>query len=55
LNNKADLTINFKKLHGKWNDFYRIKSGKIRILVSIDKENKIIKIHDIGFRGDIYK
>jgi mRNA-degrading endonuclease RelE of RelBE toxin-antitoxin system len=55
LNNTEELAIDFKKLHGRWKDFYRIKAGRIRVLISLDKSKKQIKIHDIEFRGDIYK
>lgn len=54
-NNTEDLSIDLKKLKGKWKDFYRIKSRKIRILLKIDKNKKLISIYDVGYRRDIYK
>lgn len=47
--------LDIKKLKGKWEGFYRIKSGKIRILLSIDIDADILFIERVGFRGDVYK
>ena len=44
-----------KKMKGKWEGFYRIKSGKIRILLSIDIDADTLYIERVGFRGDVYK
>lgn len=47
--------LDIKKLKGKWEGFYRIKSGKIRILLSIDIDADTLYIERVGFRGDVYK
>jgi mRNA interferase RelE/StbE len=52
---KANLTADIRKLRGEWEGFYRLRVGKSRIIFSIDEENEIIRIHDIGYRGNIYK
>ena len=54
LDNKTNLLVDIKKLKGEWKGFYRLRVGKIRIIFSIDVDNKIIKIYDIGSRGNIY-
>ena len=52
---KNELRADVKKLLGEWEGFYRLRVGKIRVLFSIDEDSEIIRIHDIGHRGDIYK
>jgi mRNA interferase RelE/StbE len=54
---KEDTNIDVKRLKGDLNSFYRIRSGKIRVLIEIvDKRVKIVAIvYDIDFRGNIYK
>jgi len=48
------INIDVKKLKGKWKGFYRIRTGKIRIIISVDIENELIQIINIGKRGNIY-
>lgn len=44
-------------MKGNFENYYRIRSGKIRILFElIDEEIKVITIvYDVDFRGDVYK
>jgi mRNA interferase RelE/StbE len=51
--NKENIDV--KKMKGKWEGFYRIKSGRIRILLSINIDTEILYIERVGFRGDVYK
>lgn len=55
LDDKKELVTNIRKLHGEWDGFYRLRIGHIRVIFSIDEDREIVKIHDIGQRGDIYK
>jgi len=55
LDDKKELVADIRKLHGEWEGFFRLRIGRIRVIFSIDEENEIVKIHDIGSRGDIYK
>lgn len=52
-----DININYKKLQGEWDNFYRIRKGNIRVILSIKDDEIVIEaiVEDIGFRGDIYK
>ncbi len=52
-----DINIDVKRLKGNFENYYRIRSGKIRILFElIDEEIKVITIvYDVDFRGDVYK
>jgi mRNA interferase RelE/StbE len=47
--------LDVKKMKGKWEGFYRIMAGKIRIIMSIDIDSEVIYIERVGFRGDVYK
>lgn len=42
-----------KKLHGS--DYFRIRIGDYRVIYSINDNEKIIKILDLGHRKDIYR
>jgi len=44
-----------KKLRGNWEDFLRLRVGKIRIIFQIDPDNLVIEVVKAGFRGTIYK
>jgi mRNA-degrading endonuclease RelE of RelBE toxin-antitoxin system len=52
---RQDVNIEIKKLSGKWEGFYRIRSGKIRIVCSFDFKLKIAEVEEIDFRGNSYK
>jgi len=43
-----------KKLKGNWKNHLRLRIGKIRVIFSIDKSQKIIDIKKADYRGDIY-
>lgn len=47
--------LDIKKLKGKWQGFYRLRIGKIRVIFSVDLDTLDIEIDNIGARGDIYK
>ena len=53
---KEEINLDLKVLKG-YENFYRIRKGKIRIIFSINEDNEIIItfINEIGYRGDIYK
>ena len=50
-----NLNLNIKKLHGKWKDFYRIRSGKMRIILTFQFEIHQVYIDKIDWRGSAYK
>jgi len=47
--------FNIKKLSGELKGSYRLRTGDMRIIYSVDEEQNIVYIEVIGFRGDIYK
>lgn len=49
------ININFKKMGGDWDGYYRIRKGKIRILAHLDFAASVVFVENIDFRGNIYK
>ncbi|MBU1015261.1 hypothetical protein KKI17_02385 [Patescibacteria group bacterium] len=50
-----DVNVNIKKLKGKWADFYRVRTGRIRIIAEFDFEDSVVFIEEIDWRGNTYK
>ena len=48
-----EVNMDIKKMKGMDN-IYRIRIGKIRIIFDVDKNESIITIVNIDFRGNIY-
>lgn len=53
--NGENINIDIKKLKGKWGGFYRIRSGKLRIIVEFQFEHCRAYIEVIDWRGRAYK
>ena len=51
------VNIDVKKLSGNLKGYYRIRTGKIRIIFGLTKDNEIIilDVDAIDYRGDVYK
>lgn len=47
-------SLDITKLKGEKNK-YRIRKGKFRIVYEVIWEQKVILIHRVDFRGDVYK
>jgi mRNA interferase RelE/StbE len=47
--------LDIKSLKGDWKGFLRMRVGKVRIIFRIDAEADRLQVHDIDFRGNIYK
>lgn len=45
--------LDFKPLKGRFD--WRLRVGDYRVLVRVDRENKLFVVTRIGSRGDIYK
>ena len=43
------------RLHGELDGLFSLRVGEMRIVYEIDLDQKIIVVHAIGPRGDIYK
>lgn len=46
--------LDTKSLKGDLQGFSRMRVGKIRVVFTVDFQEKELLIHDIDFRGDIY-
>lgn len=51
----VDENIDVKKMKGKWRGYYRIKVGKIRMILKPCFKECVIFVDRIDYRGDIYK
>ena len=49
------VNLNFRKMTGDWDGYYRIKKGKIRIIVYLDFSKHVVFVENIDFRGNVYK
>ena len=49
------VSIDLKKMKGEWAGFYRLRTGRIRILFSINFDKQQIYIDQIDFRANVYK
>jgi len=47
--------VDIKKLKGKWEGYFRLRIGKIRVIFKINKQKKRITIRFADYRGEIYK
>ncbi len=46
--------LDIKKLKGNWQGFFRIRSGKCRIIFRADLDSQVVYVYDICFRGNAY-
>ncbi len=49
------INIDVKKLKGEWDNFYRIRKGKLGIIASFDFESHFALIERIDWRESAYK
>ncbi|MFP4082088.1 MAG: type II toxin-antitoxin system RelE family toxin [Candidatus Aminicenantes bacterium] len=50
-----NISVDIKKLGGKWICYYRLRKGKLRIIFKVNKDERQLFIEKIDFRGDAYK
>jgi mRNA interferase RelE/StbE len=48
-------SVDVKRLSGAWTGYYRIRSGRIRIIFSFDAEKQRAFVEIVDYRGDVYK
>ncbi|APB33984.1 Cytotoxic translational repressor of toxin-antitoxin stability system [Gloeomargarita lithophora Alchichica-D10] len=49
------IDLDIKKMKGKWEGFYRLRVGKIRVIFALSTDSDSIEVITIGARGDVYK
>ena len=47
-------SLNIRKLKGTTGHFFRIRIGDLRIIYEIAEEKKLITVHIVDFRGNVY-
>jgi mRNA interferase RelE/StbE len=47
--------LDVKRLEGEWKGFLRMRSGRVRVIFRIDKEEDVFLVYGIDYRGDVYK
>jgi mRNA interferase RelE/StbE len=50
-----NINVDIKKLKGEWAGYYRIRKGKIRVILKPDIELRTIFVDVVDFRGNVYK
>lgn len=50
-----NVNVDLKKLGGEWEGYYRIRKGRLRIIFVPNKNEGILFVEKIDFRGDVYK
>jgi mRNA-degrading endonuclease RelE of RelBE toxin-antitoxin system len=44
-----------KRLRGELDGLFSLRIGQVRVVYEVDPEAKVIVVHGIGPRGDVYK
>ena len=56
LDGQTDINIDLKYLRGRSKGKFRIRTGNIRIIFSIERGVVyVVTVEDIGFRGDVFQ
>jgi mRNA interferase RelE/StbE len=50
-----DINVDIKKLKGEWEGFYRIRFGRLRIIIEFQFQDNRVYIERIDWRGNVYK
>lgn len=50
-----NINIQMGKLKGAWAGFYKVRSGRVRIIVTFDFDDQKIRVEVIDWRGNVYK
>jgi len=50
-----DENIDARKMKGKWKGYHRIKIGKIRMILRVDFQERVVFVDRIDYRGRVYK
>ena len=44
-----------KRLRGELEGLFSLRIGQVRVVYEVDPEERVIVVHGIGLRGDVYK
>ncbi len=45
------ISVDVKKLKGKWKGYLRIKKGKLRVIFTVNFEDRVLYVERVDFRG----
>jgi mRNA interferase RelE/StbE len=51
----TNVNIDARKLKGEWTGYYRIRKGKVRIILKPDSESRTVFVDIVNFRGSVYR
>jgi mRNA interferase RelE/StbE len=51
----GNVNIDLKKLVGNWDGYYRLRKGRLRIIFEVNKDERVLFVEKIDFRGEVYK
>jgi len=51
----GNVNIDLKKLVGNWDGYYRLRKGRLRIICEVNKDERVLFVEKIDFRGEVYK
>jgi len=49
------ISVDVKKLKGKWKGYLRIKKGKLRVIFVVDFQDRVLYVDRVDFRSKVYK
>jgi mRNA-degrading endonuclease RelE of RelBE toxin-antitoxin system len=49
------ISIDVKKLKGEWKGYFRIRKGRLRVIFSVDFNDRVLYVERVDFRGKAYK
>ncbi|PIQ68071.1 MAG: hypothetical protein COV91_06110 [Candidatus Taylorbacteria bacterium CG11_big_fil_rev_8_21_14_0_20_46_11] len=49
------VALDIRQMTGVWSGHFRIRSGKIRLIFSVDFYEKKVLVEVVDFRGNVYK
>lgn len=47
--------LDVKRLEGEWKGFLRMRIGRVRVIFRIEKQDDVLLVYEIDYRGDVYK
>ena len=50
-----DINVDISKLKGKWEGFYRIRQGKLRVIAEFNFDHTSVFIEVVDWRGSAYQ
>jgi len=51
----GNVNIDLKKLVGNWDGYYRLRKGRLRIIFEVNKDERVLFVEKLDFRGEVYK